>query len=105
MHDTSHPCAQSGSLQTHPPFVDTPGVQMRLSQFAIGAALITLAATCGSGGGSIGAARPTVGGCAVLPSDNPWNTDISKFPVASNSAAYISEIDNSGATKLHPDFG
>jgi hypothetical protein len=77
---------------------------MRLSQFAIGAALITLAATCG-GGGSIGAARPTVGGCAVLPSDNPWNTDISKRPVSARSAAYIAEINGSGGTMLHPDFG
>jgi len=70
------------------------------ANIAIGVALTTLAATCGHN-----PPRPTVGGCTVLPSDNAWNTDISKFPVASNSAAYISEIDNSGATKLHPDFG
>jgi hypothetical protein len=70
---------------------------------AIGIALTTLAATCGHNPPP--PPRPTVGGCAVFPADNAWNTDISQYPVSANSAAYITEIDNSGATKLHPDFG
>lgn len=46
---------------------------------------------------------PRVGSCQVFPNDNPWNQDISKAPVHSLSAAYISSI---GATAgLHPDFG
>lgn len=41
--------------------------------------------------------------CAIFPPDNPWNTDVSSYPVHPNSAAYIDFI---GATKLlHPDFG
>jgi hypothetical protein len=70
---------------------------------AIAISLTTLAATCGHNPPP--PATATVGGCAVLPSDNAWNTDISKYQVSTNSAAYIAEIDNSGATKLHPDFG
>ena len=46
---------------------------------------------------------PGSGACTVFPSDNPWNTDISGYPVNPNSAAYINFI---GPTKfLHPDFG
>ncbi len=48
----------------------------------------------------------TLAGCKVctdLPLDNPWNTDISGYPVDSNSANYIAAI---GAAKtLHADFG
>ena len=46
----------------------------------------------------------TLGGCAVFPPDNPWNTDISNAPVDSNSNAYITSI-NQDAQFLHPDFG
>ncbi|MBI3723439.1 hypothetical protein HY251_05735 [bacterium] len=39
----------------------------------------------------------------VFPADNPWNTDISAFPVHPLSDTYIASI---GAAKgLHPDFG
>ncbi len=41
--------------------------------------------------------------CTIFPPDNPWNTDVSGFPVHPNSAAYVNFI---GPTKfLHPDFG
>ncbi len=41
--------------------------------------------------------------CTDMPLDNPWNTDISGYPVDSNSANYIAAM---GATKtLHADFG
>jgi len=52
------------------------------------------------------APTPSVGGepsCSVFPPDNPWNTDVSGYPVHSNSDAYVNSIgrwDN-----LHPDFG
>jgi hypothetical protein len=80
------------------------------AQIAIGVALTTLASTCGHGTAppSLPAQRttsPTVGGCPVLPADNPWNTDISNLAVSPNSARYIAEIDHSGASLLHPDFG
>jgi hypothetical protein len=43
------------------------------------------------------------GACSVFPANNPWNTDISSYPLHPNSASYVSFI---GASKaLHPDFG
>jgi hypothetical protein len=44
---------------------------------------------------------PVVGGCQIFPADNPWNTDISHYPVDKNSANYIKSIPGN----LHPDFG
>jgi hypothetical protein len=49
------------------------------------------------------AAVPVVGGCAVFPFDNPWNTDISNAPVDPNSDALIASIGLDG--NLHADFG
>jgi hypothetical protein len=44
--------------------------------------------------------------CAVFPSDNVWNTNISKLPVSPHSAAWIASIDQGDpAIDLHPDFG
>ena len=44
-----------------------------------------------------------IGGCSVFPSNNIWNYDISRLPVAANSANYVAAI---GLTShLHPDFG
>ncbi|MDQ1467088.1 MAG: hypothetical protein QOH10_1503, partial [Actinomycetota bacterium] len=82
----------------------------RVSQIAISVALTTFASTCGQGTPSpprqpARASGPVVGACAVFPSDNAWNADISKRPVSTNSARYIAEINGSGATSLHPDFG
>jgi hypothetical protein len=46
---------------------------------------------------------PGSGACAIFPSDNPWNTDISAYPLHPNSTAYVNFI---GPAKfLHPDFG
>lgn len=42
-------------------------------------------------------------GFQVFPPDNPWNTDISGYPVDPNSADYIASI--GAGTGLHPDFG
>lgn len=45
----------------------------------------------------------SLGGKRVFPADNPWNQDISRLPVDSNSDALIASI---GLDKpLHPDFG
>src|SRR5262245_66370129 len=41
----------------------------------------------------------------LFPPDNWWNLDISNWPIASNSASYISFINNGGTRRLHPDFG
>jgi len=45
---------------------------------------------------------PSTSGCTMFPADNPWNTDISSWPVHSRSAAWVSSI---GGGNLHPDFG
>ncbi len=48
---------------------------------------------------------PTVGGCRMLPADNPWNQEVTGLAVRPDSAQFISSISASGKTKLHPDFG
>lgn len=49
---------------------------------------------------------PTIGGCNVFPSNNPWNANISAYPVHPNSQNFINNIlAGSGTDKLHPDFG
>ena len=40
-----------------------------------------------------------------LPDQAAWNQDVSKAPVARNSAATIAYIDAHGGDHLHPDFG
>lgn len=44
---------------------------------------------------------PVVGGCAIFPADNWWNTDISGYPLDPNSSGYIAALPGN----LHPDFG
>jgi hypothetical protein len=62
---------------------------------------------------------PDLGGCPVfpdppaslsarapsLPSEAAWNQDISKAPIARNSASTIAYINTQGGGLLHPDFG
>jgi hypothetical protein len=76
---------------------------------------VLLASTGCSGGGSgaaLGSGQlggvgpdhvPVIGGCKVFPRNDPWNTNISKYPVDPHSAQYLSNM-NPGA-HLHPDFG
>lgn len=40
---------------------------------------------------------------AIFPADNPWNTDVSAYPVHPRSSAYLASIGLD--TGLHPDFG
>ncbi len=49
----------------------------------------------------------TLGGAlpALFRADNWWNQDISQAPLAPQSAALISFINNGGTRRLHPDFG
>ena len=49
---------------------------------------------------------PILGGCAVFPADDAWNTridDTQKFPVHPQSATYLANM--SPTTHLHPDWG
>ncbi len=41
----------------------------------------------------------------LFPADNWWNLDITNAPIDSNSAAFITFINNGGNRSLHPDFG
>jgi hypothetical protein len=72
------------------------------SVVAIGAS--TPAATAGpeAGSGHTGIAEG-VGGCAVLPSNNYWNTPITHLDVDPHSDAWLSHM--SPDSLLHPDFG
>jgi hypothetical protein len=47
---------------------------------------------------------PMIGPCAVFPSTNEWNRDVSSDPVDPNSANYLGSM-NASTTFLHPDFG
>jgi hypothetical protein len=54
------------------------------------------------------AGAPTLGGCPMFPTDNPWNRDVSNDPVDPNSTNYIDHIlnnRNDDTDKLHADFG
>jgi len=62
---------------------------------------------------------PDLGGCPIFPAPTPgtptnapslpteaaWNQEISKAPLARNSAATIAYINSHGGDHLHPDFG
>jgi hypothetical protein len=62
---------------------------------------------------------PDLGSCSVfpdppaslspqapsLPNEAAWNQDVSRAPLAANSAATIAYIDAHGGDHLHPDFG
>src|SRR5439155_12390705 len=63
-------------------------------------ALATVALVAGPGDRVSAAGESS---CAVFPADNPWNTDISAYPVHARSDAFVNSV---GRTeRLHPDFG
>jgi len=51
--------------------------------------------------GRVSPAVPVVGGCQIFPADNPWNADISNYPLDPLSSQYIKALPGN----LHPDFG
>jgi len=57
-----------------------------------------------SPGSTAAGAAGQLAGCPVFPANNIWNTDISRLPVDSRSAAWLRSM-NAGSTYLHPDFG
>ena len=46
---------------------------------------------------------PQIGGCAIFPANNIWNTPVDKFPVDPHSSAWINTIGRT--TGFHMDFG
>ncbi len=89
----------------------------------LGAAIVLLALAVAAAMGVTSANAvgpyPDLGSCPVfpdppaglpanapsLPNEAAWNQDISKAPVAANSAATIAYINSHGGNLLHPDFG
>jgi hypothetical protein len=83
------------------------------------AGLLVVATLLGAGAAAAGGPYPDLGSCPVFPDPPPgtpanapslateaaWNQDISKAPVARNSAATIAYINAHGGNLLHPDFG
>jgi hypothetical protein len=47
---------------------------------------------------------PGAPNCPMFPSDNVWNTDISRLPVNKHSAAWLRSM-HASSLNLHPDFG
>jgi len=56
-----------------------------------------------AGGATGNGGAATTGGCDIFPADNPWNLDISGYPLNANSATYITNM--SPSTAFHPDWG
>lgn len=78
---------------------------MRYHLFLVGTLLAAFALGTASADPPKGpaGANASLQGRRVFPPDNPWNQDISKFPVDPNSKALIAGIGTD--TALHPDFG
>jgi hypothetical protein len=68
------------------------------------------AGSAGSGGAAGGTTAapspgsvPTIAGCNIFPANNPWNLDVSAYPLDPNSATYLANM--SPSTAFHPDWG
>jgi hypothetical protein len=91
----------------------------RASLLVVLATGLTALALLGAGQSAAVGPYPDLGDCPVfpdppaglpanaasLPNEAAWNQDISKAPLAANSAATIAYIDAHGGNLLHPDFG
>lgn len=80
------------------------GTAVILSAVAVPILAVLLGGRSGAAAGQQAKAhRAMIENCPVFPADNPWNTDISKYPVHPNSKAFINSI---GPDKpVHEDFG
>jgi hypothetical protein len=56
-----------------------------------------------TGGGTAAGSVPTIAGCNIFPADNPWNLDVSAYPLNANGATYLANM--SPSTGFHPDWG
>jgi hypothetical protein len=48
---------------------------------------------------------PSIGGCPIFPVENPWNSDVTGYPLHPRSTQMIARIQSVGGDFLHPDFG
>lgn len=85
-------------------------MRLRAGRAVCGA--LVLLVTCTSGAASrapslrirtAATTTPTIAGCALFPSDNPWRRDISHASVRRYSAAWVRSVGLDG--HLHADFG
>jgi len=95
------------------------GVKSRKRWLIAIATLLALAFALAASPAAAVGPYPDLGGCPVfpdppaglsprapsLPTQAAWNQDISRAPVAPNSAATIAYINAQGGDHLHPDFG
>ena len=91
----------------------------RRSALAVAGAILSLGLGIASAPAQALGPYPDLGQCPVfpdppaslsptapsLPNQAAWNQDVSRAPVARNSAAVIAHIDAHGGDFLHPDFG
>lgn len=68
-------------------------------------AILFVLVVCVVGAAAQSTGVPTIGNCPVFPADNPWNADVSQYPVDPLSDTYIASISADGDEYLHPDFG
>jgi hypothetical protein len=83
-------------------FVMSVDLTYRLVVLATPTALAATSATVATTGG-ISANGPTLAGCPLFPSSNPWRQDISHATLSPQSATWVSSVGAGGF--LHPDFG
>ncbi len=77
-------------------------MRTRVIAFALAGVLLASASSLGAGATN---GAPTLAGCQMFPSDNPWNQDVSSLPVRADSNALVASISAYGHPNLHPDFG
>jgi hypothetical protein len=101
------------ALPMRPAPVHQPRFNAHIHRLVVAAAALTAAAlfaAAGTAGAQCPASLPVQGApppgpLPVFPAGNWWNLDISSAPVDTNSASYISFVNNGGTRRLHPDFG
>jgi hypothetical protein len=74
-------------------------VRVKLLVAVLASAMFTTAAAAAT------VPPPTIGGCAIFPVTNAWNTRVDTLPVRRDSSTLIAHITTPNHTNLHPDFG
>ena len=94
------PAAPSNSTVTRPASPDAPVVLIAPTTTVPPTTTLTPPTTIQPTPGST-----QLGGCAVFPSDNPWNQDVRTLPVRAESGAWVRSVNGGGVRNVHPDFG
>jgi hypothetical protein len=81
----------------------TPSRRTSLGAGVVAAAILFVSGAIFASQGRSGPDLPVVGGCAVFPADNIWNTPVTTLPRHSRSTEWIASI--GAAAPLKADFG